>query len=152
MNHTAVGTSGIVDTPVRSILVNACFVLCFLSYVRFFPIAAENQPMASAIALLIVTIYGVPRDGKTYTLLTLCALVLLYTMLSVAIRNERASEVMVLGIGYLLPILIFLALWRHARSLSVSVYIAILGTVFVIGAVQHYEFLSALRPLLDGLL
>lgn len=152
MQRSVTASGSVLQLPATSLLVNGCFLFCFLSYMRVFPIAAENQPVAAAFALFVVAIHGVPKHRPVYTLAALSVVVLFYTLVSVAVRNERAAEVTILGVGYLLPVLIFLAIWPRIKLVSTKMYGVIVCIVFTIGAIQYFEALSTFRPLLDAVL
>ena len=139
------------DTAI-SLLINMCFLLSFFSYLRLLPLAAENQPIAAGIALVVVLLFGLPVDPKTWAVAGLAVVAIFHTLLALLGTSDLIAEIVLNGFGYIAPLVVFLAIWRFAGHLSAALFESVVWFCFVVGLIQSLDALEALRPTLDTVL
>jgi hypothetical protein len=75
-------------------------------------------------------------------------LISIYILLSLIIYNENSINIIVNGLSYFCPILLYLSLYNKLDYLSFKIYIFSLVIWLIVGLIQTYDIFLTLKPFL----
>ena len=131
-------------------LINIAFFLCFFPSLFYFLVKTQTQPMGGIIAGIILLKWGINRNIFSSLLLIFIAVVIMYAMIGIVLYPSNYFNVLLHGSSYILPVLLFLALYENTDLLSPKPYWAALFIWSAIGHIQHFSFFSPIKPFLNA--
>lgn len=131
----------------EKILTNIIFLFCFFPTTIFYLIPYETQPIYVIFCILILLSKNI-IDEKIKISFVFFLLVFLYMCISIFFYEENINNILLNGLSYFCPILLYLSLYNRLNFLSYKVYISSLLIWLVIGLIQTYELFEPFKPFL----
>jgi hypothetical protein len=131
-------------------LINIAFFLCFFPSLFYFLVKTQTQPVGGLIACVILLKWGIKRNAFSLLLLVFITVVFMYALIGLVLYPSNYVNVLLHGASYILPVLLFLALYENADLLSPKPYWAALFIWSAIGHIQNFSLFSPIKPFLDA--
>lgn len=130
---------------VERLLTNVVFLLTFFSYFKVIPfIDAENQPVASIVAALLLLLF--PKRSSLAPFFLLSTLIVIWACVSVFVRPDNLFGTVVRDLFTILaPLLVYLAMRDRMHFIRPAALAWTIWIWFVVVCIQYFSFLEVFR-------